>query len=227
MRRQLDRNKEPRDTKSEMVYDALYGKIISGEIPAETKLNVSQIARDFKVSQIPVREALNRLDSDGVLDYVPYCGYIVPSFSIDELHDTWEVKVSLELLAAKLAAMEYRPEDLVLLEQNVQRTKELIERKDFDKFFLLNKDFHMTLYSFSGNRLLCSLIRKFWDRTEKVRGPYPFTEEHVLHSIGEHEEMIEALKARDGAKVQEIIRRQREKNWRLFSQLYRNFKNIF
>lgn len=210
-----------RDTKSKLAYDILYRSILSGEIPANTKLNVSAIAQKVGVSEIPVREALKRLASDEVLEYIPYCGYMVPSFTMDKLKDLWVIKVDLELLASRLAVEACTDQDIATLEQNLKLTKELVDNEEYNKFFILNKDFHLTLYSFSRNELLCKLIKNFWDRTEKVRGPYPFSKNTILVSIGEHEQIIEALKNKDTKSMEALIYRQREKNWSTFLEMYK------
>lgn len=217
---------EKRATKSEQVYEELYQAITSGDIPPKTKLSMKEVASEYNVSEIPVREALQRLVAEGVLEYVKYVGYRVPAFSLERLRWLWEIKVCLEQFAAQLAVANCTMDDLLYLRENIKKTYEIIGAQKWKEFEQLNREFHMGLYSCSGNPLLCKEIIKYWDRTVKIRGPYSFKKENVLRSIVEHEEIVNALMEKDGEKLKEKIYQQRVENWTYFSDEYQHARSI-
>lgn len=218
--------KEKRATKSEQVYEELYQAITSGDIPPKTKLSMKKIANDYNVSEIPVREALQRLVAEDVLEYVKYVGYQVPAFSLKRLRWLWEIKVCLEMFAAQLAVANYTEKDLRGLRENIRKTHEIIQKQEWEKFEQLNREFHLMLYTCSGNPLLCKEIVKYWNQTVKIRGPYGFKKENVLRSVQEHEEIVKALEQKDSKRLKETIYQQRVENWTHFSDEYQFARSI-
>ncbi|MDW7661878.1 MAG: GntR family transcriptional regulator [Bacillota bacterium] len=215
-----------KEIKSKLVYDRLYRKIIYEEIPNNTKLIVSEIAYEYGVSEIPVREALKRLNSDGLIDYIPFRGYIVSNFTLEKLRDLWVIKVNLELFASKLAVETFTDNDIKTLNENIRKTKELIHNEEYHKFFRLNKDFHLIFCGICGNSLLVDMIKSLWDKTEKLRGPYPFSKNDILESVSEHEEMIMALKSKDVSQIELLVHQQRDKIWDRYFGMFERHKYL-
>src|SRR4051794_30353862 len=90
-------------TKAEMVYMQLHEKIIKGVIPPGSRLVISQIAKEFKVSEIPVREVIQRLAQEGYITLHPHVGPTVNSLSEEEVREIFEIRSNLESLAARLS----------------------------------------------------------------------------------------------------------------------------
>lgn len=217
---------EKRATKSEQVYEELYRAITRADIPPRAKLSVKELAKEYNVSEIPVREALQRLASEEVLEYVKYVGYRVPPFSMERIRWLWEIKVCLEVFASQLAVENCGREELRKLHENIAQTYEIIEAEKWGEFEGINRKFHMTVYECSQNPFLCKEIVKYWNQTIKVRGPYSFKKENVLRSVAEHEEIVKALEEKDAERVKKMIYQQRVENWRRFSDEYRFASSI-
>src|SRR3954447_392887 len=90
-------------TKTEKVYIQLHEKIIKGLIRPGSRVVISQIAKEFKVSEIPVREVIQRLAQEGYITLHPHAGPTVNSLSEDEVRQIFEIRSGVESLAAKLA----------------------------------------------------------------------------------------------------------------------------
>lgn len=223
MKAQEVNNKE---IKSKLVYDKLYRKIIYEEIPDETKLVSRHIAIEYGVSEIPVREALKRLYSEGLIDYIPYRGYVVTNSSLEKLRDLWVIKVNLELFACKLAVESVNDKDIKKLNENISMAKELIQKKEFHKYYRLNKDFHLIFCGICRNTLMVDMIKNLWVRTEKLRGPYPFSEEEILESVSEHEEMIKTLINQDVEELERLLYKQRDKIWDKYLGMFERRKYL-
>lgn len=207
-------------TKSELVYNELYAAITNAEIPPKTKLTVKDLALKHNVSEIPVREALQRLSAEGLLEYVKYSGYVVPSPSIRHLRWLWEIKLGLELFAADLAVDNCTDAVLMELQDNINRSHEEIKNDRFESFESLNKAFHLIIYKSSANPFLVREIDKYWVQTVKIRGPYSFRKRNVHKSIEDHEIMLQALKDKDKELLKKMIRQHREENYQYFINAY-------
>src|SRR5262245_64442056 len=111
---------EPR-TKGPALVDelaaAIHARVLSGELPSGTRLRQEALAEEFGVSRTPVREALRKLQAGGLVELQPHRGAVVRGLSSREIRDAYEVRATLEALAARLAAERVSREQLKRLEQ--------------------------------------------------------------------------------------------------------------
>src|SRR5262249_9007938 len=132
-------------------------------------IDQNELAQRFGVSIVPVREALARLQSSGLVRIVPHRGVFIEDLSADELVDIYNIREILEEQAARLAADRLSDEDIAQLERLVARWAELAETNDLDPFLNLNRDFHFTIYRASHRRTLIQIIAQLWDRSTRYR----------------------------------------------------------
>src|SRR5690625_4909447 len=92
-------------TKKDFVYKNLKNEILEGGLEAGEKIIISRIAKRFEVSEIPVREALNMLRIEGLIEFSPHIGAIVSSISTKDIQEIFEIRIELEGLATRLAAI--------------------------------------------------------------------------------------------------------------------------
>lgn len=131
---------------SEEAHMQLRGKILSGELPAGTRLVETNYARDLGISQSTLREALARLAHEGLVLSVPRRGTYVASLSVDTVHHLYELRERVEPLAMRLAMSRLKQPDLDYLEHQLARlsSRTAAERVDADMAF------HARLYELSG-----------------------------------------------------------------------------
>jgi DNA-binding GntR family transcriptional regulator len=148
------------------VYEAIRDRILSGELAPSTFVREEEVGKAMGVSRTPVREALNRLSSEGLLERIPHRGFRVPKMSIEELIHLYPVLRALDLLAGELVFPRLTAADLERLEQINNEFGRALQSNDVPAAIELNDQFHHVLSELCGNPVLCGLLD---DLRTKVR----------------------------------------------------------
>ena len=172
------------------VADELRRQIINGEYEAGHRLTEERLAEDFGVSRNPVREAIRVLEAEGFLIVQPRRSALVASVAVRDMEDLFEVRLSLEMLAARLAAQRADGDDT--LERLIAEAR---EASDEAVLATLNTRFHATVCALSGNTLLTGLMERLYHRMQWVYRQN--VRERATHSWAEHERLAKAIKAGD------------------------------
>ncbi|WP_067726554.1 GntR family transcriptional regulator [Oceanobacillus damuensis] len=193
-------------TKTEMVYFQLLEKIKKGDVRPGSRLVIAQIAREFNVSEIPVREVIQRLAQEGFLTLTPHAAPTVKSLSPDEVRQIFEIRSSLEPLAARLAVDHISNAHIKKLELIVDESKGVCEEEDYKGYLQMNTYFHKSLYQYCNNEMLIKMINEITDLSSRYPNYYQNKETMQL-SIKEHEDILNALKKRDADLIEQITRK--------------------
>lgn len=183
-----------------MVTDALRELITDGHISPGTPLRQRQLAEQFDVSYTPVREALRRLESEGLVVTDVHRGAFVARTESEELEENYRILAALESLAGSLAVSKMTDDDLTEIEDLYQRVAAC--DPDEDQLAELNRRFHFRVYECARSPMLLLLMRLLW--RSFPRGPQagrPHQE-----SVEQHARLLTALKHRDEEQVAAIIR---------------------
>ena len=142
------------------VYDHIWQALMSGELPAGTRLKDGAWAERLGVSRTPVREAFRKLMQDGALDPLGSVGFCVHAFTPDEVTGLYACRAALEALVAEEAAS-LRSDDLVAkLTSNTEDAQRALERDDTGALQRLNGEFHAIILAVSRNRHLRRLVEQ-------------------------------------------------------------------
>ncbi|HEX6119421.1 MAG TPA: GntR family transcriptional regulator [Dongiaceae bacterium] len=160
-----------KNTLRDSVYGSLKAMIITGQLPPGARVTENELAAKLKVSRTPVREALNRIERDGLVTGRPRQGYAVTEFGINMFREAFEVRELLdgyatELATAKITAPgKQRLKDMV---QECDRLASLPDRSREDMFqeLQIGMDIHRTVAAFSGNEMLCNLLNGILDKCQ-------------------------------------------------------------
>ncbi|SER84523.1 DNA-binding transcriptional regulator, GntR family [Propionibacterium cyclohexanicum] len=185
------------DSLREQVVAQLRESILSGALPAGTKLRERAISEQLGVSRVPVREALMVLEAELLVEIVPRSGAVVTTLTRDEVQELFEVREVLEPLAARLAARHRTAADLEALGERCSAAHEAIHAGDDRAGASANADFHALLAGASGSGLLVSIMAPLQLRMERlfrrtIRG-------RAVELAEDHERLVEALLRRDEA----------------------------
>jgi DNA-binding GntR family transcriptional regulator len=193
----------PRGTyvsKSDMVTDIVRDLITDGVLPPGTPLRQRDLAKQFDVSYTPVREALRRLESEGLVVTDVHRGAIVARTESEELEENYRILAALETLAGSLAVAKITDHDIAEIEA---RGREVAAcPPDDDRLAELNRQFHFRIYQCARSPMLLLLLRLLW--RSFPHGPQagrPHTE-----SVRQHDALVRALKQRNEEQVAAIIR---------------------
>jgi DNA-binding GntR family transcriptional regulator len=191
-------------TKQQALEGFLREAIARGELKPGTRLKQQELARQFGVSPTPVREALRRLEGDGLVLYTPNRGISVARVDFPEVKEIYAMRMVLEGLAVELAVTRASLADLEALHRLQERMDSATAQNRLKAVRNLNYDFHMMIYGLSGYRRLLQFIQALW-------GLFPWDTVQVIPgrakvSMQEHHGILEAFRTGDGSEAASRMR---------------------
>lgn len=199
-------------TKNEVMYLALRRDILSGEMRPGQRLVISDLAERHNVSPVPVREAIKRLQQEGLVEVAPHIGAVVTSIDFAKYEEMVEVRNQLEVMAAISAAERIPASGIRKLESVLARMEKTISSLGMRKFMDLDKRFHFAIYSHSPNTFLVENVAMLWDRCNISKYVFAWDNARAFESHKEHAEILEAIKAGKIQPVGDLIRRHKERS---------------
>lgn len=195
-------------TKQEFVYQTLRSAIMKCELAPDERLVIDDLARRLDVSAIPVREALQLLQSEGLVVSVPHVGATVAPISRESIYEVFTVMEGLELVATRGAAQRATPKDLEALADTVSAMDRALAAGRAEQWADHNTRFHLGISRLAGMPMLHEMTERVLDRWDRVRRYY--FSGVLLHRIDqaqqEHHALLEAMKANDMARLEEMVR---------------------
>jgi DNA-binding GntR family transcriptional regulator len=180
-------------SKTDLVAALIRELVITGELAAGEQLRQRDLAQRFGVSQTPVREAMRRLESEGLLVCDTHRGFTVVATDVGRLEENFQIRAALESLGASLAARKIDSEGLARLHELNDQIRALAD--DDPSYAELNREFHFTVYSCARSPLLLSLMRLLW---ASLHGG-PRVSRTRAESVRQHDEILAALTEGDAA----------------------------
>ncbi|GAB5463210.1 GntR family transcriptional regulator [Hoeflea alexandrii] len=190
---------------TELVTENLRDRIVAGDFELGAQLSEARIAKEIEVSRTPVREAINRLEMEGLLVVEPQRGSFVFSLEPNELAKLCDARVCLETAALTYAIQE-RPQDLAeALEACASRMALAREAGNASEYLALDTLFHQCFFDCAGNRFLNDAYQTIALKMAALRNRLGRHPDHMAKSFREHFELLEAVKERDAQKALEIL----------------------
>jgi DNA-binding GntR family transcriptional regulator len=205
-------------SKTDMVAALIREQIITGELPAGEQLRQRDLAQRFQVSQTPVREAMRRLESEGLVIGDTHRGFTVVEPDDGPVEENFQIRAALESLGASLAARKIDAAGLARLKELNDEMRALGAEHDGlgdPRYAGLNREFHFTVYEYARSPLLLSLMRLLWaslhgvpkhgvpkhgvPRHDVPKPGGPKAARTHAESARQHDEILAALRAGDPA----------------------------
>lgn len=192
---------------ADVAYAELRRMILSGDAAAGARLGEAELAETLGLSRTPVREALQRLNSDGLVEVLPHRGARVVRWSTEDLEEIFELRGLMEPYAAARAARRGVPaEALRELAACCDAMEAAAAEGDFQALAQLNDRFHGEVIALSGNRRLPALLKSVV-HAPLVLGTFRRYDDAALRrSMGHHRELVSALRAGDPAWAEAVMR---------------------
>lgn len=196
-----------RQTLADTVFTTIKGRIMNADLRPGTRLKQNALCEELGVSSSPVREALNRLTKERLLEAKPHCGWVVRGFDIEEWHEVCEMRAVLETMAGRQACGRITQDQIKQLRQSIDDMCKCLLNGDRDRAVRADIDFHRIVCAASGNQTLAELYDVLTGR------PVAFTpvdqeespaEEAARHRH-QHHAIIEAIVAEDRDLVERLI----------------------
>jgi DNA-binding GntR family transcriptional regulator len=190
-------------SKKDIVYERIRQAIITGVLKPGDLLNEAEIAAKFESGKTPAREALLLLTHAGYLDSLPRVGYMVTKPTLQDILETFHLRIILEVEAIGLAIVRLSPEDIRQLQENNEAEEKLsasMITTDKSAFSALNREFHLIIAHLCGNNRLATLIQQLIDDIERmlINDPY-------LTDPSQHKKIMDSLLTHDKGQAQEAM----------------------
>lgn len=191
----------------EIVFESIREAILDGRLKPGERVMEVQLAEKLGVSRTPVREAIRKLELEGLLVMEPRKGAYVADVSLKDVMDVFEVRASLEGLAASLAAIRANEEEIELLKQKVNDFKECIEKNDVQGMINKDTEFHEAILDAAKNKKLTSIIEGLREQVQRFRVTY-FTEYNMTTYLAEeHQNVFSAIESREPEKASKYVQK--------------------
>jgi len=179
--------------------------IIEGELAPGARLNERELSERLGVSRTPLREAFRMLAADGLLVQLPNRGAQVVALSPDDVRHAFEVMASLEGLSGELATQRVTDKDIGELRSLQAEMEAAHARHDLPSYYRVNRAIHDRINAIAGNPILTHTFRTLNTRLHALRFRSNLVPAKWDLAVAEHRAMIEALAARDGAGLRDIL----------------------
>lgn len=185
---------------------ALRDAILSGRLASGTRLRQLDLAARLAISRTPIREALGRLQQEGLVEILPAAGVRVAVLDLAEAAELYDVREVLDGLAARLAAQRADASTLGGLDKSLARMARCLERRDANQWFPAHVAFHDAIFRAAGNarlQAMSSVVRL------SIRHFHPLllrTANRLDDALREHRAIFDAIAARDDAEAERLAR---------------------
>jgi DNA-binding GntR family transcriptional regulator len=190
---------------NEIVFERLQGEILQGRLRPGDALRQEEITKRLGVSRTPVREAIHRLQAEGLVTSIPRKGAVVSEIPVKKIQEIYDVRGQLEAFAAELAIDHLTESDFRRLQELIRQMELLHPKADLERILEKNTEFHSIIYSAAKNETLVGMIEQLWRDIRRLRSRYLLTPHGHQHSTAEHTLILEALRAKDRKRVRELI----------------------
>jgi DNA-binding GntR family transcriptional regulator len=188
------------------VFENLKQAIVRGDFSPGNRLVESRIAEAMGISRTPVREAIHKLEREGLIKKLPQGGFYVLNLTREEIEETFGIRSVLESYAARLAAINHQKEELEPLEEKIGEFQYFLNRGEMETLLKINTEFHNLLYAMSRSPKLIKLINDLQDQIYRFRKIILNIETMAKTSNDDHRQMLSAMKTRDADRVETLVR---------------------
>lgn len=194
---------------ADRVYQQLREGILEGRYVGGVRLGEIDLAESLGVSRTPVREALRRLGSEGLVEITPHRGARVVQWTAQDLIEIYQLRALLEGFGAATAAERMDSDDIDRLEKLCEDMEEVTRpglRGDLERLTVLNSEFHSTILRSSGSNRLAILVQSLVQVPLMLRTYHRYDQEALRRSLSHHRELVAALRASNSRWAESVMR---------------------
>ncbi len=197
---------QARKSLGEHVFDSLKQAIIRGNMSPGEWLVESHIADTLGISRTPVREAIHKLEREGLIEHQPRGGFTVLGLNRDDIEETFGIRAVLEGYAARLAAIKHKKEELKPLEKKIKEFEKCLGEKQLNELTRINTEFHDLLYALSKSPKLIHMINALTDQIFRYRQIILKGPKMAKVSNDDHKQMLILIRKREAESVERLVR---------------------
>lgn len=198
---------------SRLAYQVLRQGILSCRLSPGSRISVAALAERMGISRTPVRDALQRLEAEGLVISVPRSQTRIAELSHREMNDLYAVRMILEGPAGEQAAAYITPEQLEHLRRLVAEAEGLVAAGNHEGFAANNTAFHTTIYAASPNRELSRLTQDLRSRSQRYIVTFTRAPGRDQEILADHRLIVAALAARDPVRSRTLMEQHLDSAW--------------
>lgn len=190
----------------DVVFYTLREAILKGELEPGERLMELDLAEKLGVSRTPIREAIRKLELEGLVKMAPRKGAEVAEITLDDLTDVLEVRKNLEDLAVELACKKSTPEDIEQMKKCHENFKEALKSEDLTIMAEADEAFHNVIYNTTRNKRLMQILNNLREQMYRYRLEYIKDKRKRNTLVEEHSEIIQAISNKNVEEAKKAIR---------------------
>jgi DNA-binding GntR family transcriptional regulator len=203
-------------------YAELRRMVLDNALQAGAQMLEQEAAARLGMSRTPVREAMQRLARDGMVEIRPRHGMRVLPISADDMAEIYDLLYGLESTAAEIVAERgASAEGLAALDGAVGAMDAALKRDDLRGWAQADERFHLALVELTGNRRLIEAVATYWDQAHRVRVATLGLRPRPTRSNDDHRALVDAIRARDAKRAREIHSEHRKRSGIMLVELLR------
>jgi DNA-binding GntR family transcriptional regulator len=187
------------------VYQALLNSIVSGQIEPGAPLRPEAIARQLEVSTTPVREAMHRIEGDGLVIKLPYQGWFVREFTEQQIRELYELRAALECVSVRLACQRITDEEIDWLRRHQVTGENALASNAMDDYRIYNWDLHAAIMRAARNSYLFAMMGQLRHQSEMLAATTIRIIGRPVRAIEEHRRLIELIEKRDSKAAEQLM----------------------
>lgn len=188
---------KPRERLADQVYEQIMAAIRSGDIDPQARIVQEKLAEELNVSRTPVREALFRMEQEGILEVSGKGGFMIRRHTEDEIAELYSSRCAIEGFAARLLAESVTPGLIARLRASIAKA-EAISEPTVMGYFQANRSIHRAFVESTDNRFLLEFFDLIWNRGSSYTLFATLKGIDLQQSLGDHQSLVDAIATGDG-----------------------------
>lgn len=191
----------PRKSLTEQAYDHVRNAILRGDMPVGTVISEARVAGELGISKTPLRQALQLLRTEGLLEVGPRKQLVVRAFSMEHRNEILRIREALEEIAIETAVATLSDDEIDLLHLSLLRQKRAVDAGNEDQFLELDEQFHITIAQAANLPIVARLLEQIRGFARLMRLGWTQPPEHLREVLAEHQRIVQAIEQRDAARA--------------------------
>lgn len=206
-------------SKVDIAYDFLIESIVNGKHPPGDKIVISHVAQQIEMSEIPIREALRRLESEGYLELNANQSAIVSEINAEKIEQIFQTNGVLEGFASRLSIDYIKPSGIEALRKQNLKMKDAYVKGNLKEYSNLNDEFHLMIYENIPQKELINFIKDLWRKWTIIKTIFNISPARTQSSYEEHDKIIDMLENKQYDDIEFYVREHKFKSGRIFLSL--------
>ena len=196
----------------EIAYEVLKHAIVTGEIPAGERIVETDYAERLHISRTPLREALRKLERDGLVEYVLRRGVVVRAFTIEDVDEIYTIRNALEMLTLPAIIERATQEDIASLRAKLHEMDKVMAMDDIEKLSPMARAFHSAITHISGKNRILRVIESQDEFINRFSAMAIRQEDRRVQAHEEHHKLVDYIEQRDLEHLEKLTRKHIERS---------------